>query len=351
MKYLSSLRTGLASSLASLMSLASSLASSRVVRVGAGTLLGGVFFYLALRHADYREVGATLARAKVWYVGLALVSVAINTVAKAARWKTLIGSAGQALPFSRVLGMHLVGQMLNKFLPARVGDLTRAYVVGGMGPGRTFALGTVVLEKLLDMLAYVLLFFLLVILLPLPSWVSDSVYVLSLVTFLSFFGVVFLLLQREWFLRLLDRVVGWLPTRLYAPAKTRVQAGLLSLDILRHRADRFKLVGWTALIWGTAIANNYLTFLALPMALERPLLASLLILVALQVGISLPTAPGTIGVFQYICVVALGLLGVDESLAFSYGVVLHAIVMLPTTLLGVGFFWVWGMPGKPGQER
>ncbi|NJN67851.1 MAG: flippase-like domain-containing protein [Chloroflexaceae bacterium] len=334
------------------LSTLAALTSSRWVRIGAGTFLGGVFLYLSLRHVDYREVGATLAQADGRYVGLALVSVAINTLAKAVRWKTLIGVAGAALPFSRLLGLHLVGQMLNKFLPARFGDLTRAYVVGGlMVPGRTFALGTVVLEKLLDMLAYVLLFFLLIILLPLPAWVSDSVYVLSLVTFLSLAGVVLLLLQRDWFLRWLDRAIGWLPVQISAPARDRVQSGLMSLEILRHRADRFKLVGWTVLIWGTALANNYLVLLALPMSLERPLVASLLILVTLQVGISLPTAPGTIGVFQYICVVALGLLGVGPALAFSYGVLLHAVVMLPTTLVGVGFLWAWGMPGKQAARE
>ena len=44
----------------------------------------------------------------------------------------------------------LAGQMLNTVFPARLGDLTRAYVLGGKGPGRSFVLGTVVLEKILD---------------------------------------------------------------------------------------------------------------------------------------------------------------------------------------------------------
>lgn len=327
------------------------VAASRPVRVGAGIVLSGVFLYLALRNVDFRGVWETLAGANLLFVGLTLTSVAINTIAKGVRWQTLLGVGGRAIPFPTILSLHLVGQMLNKIVPARAGDVTRAYVVGGMGPGRVFALGTVVLEKLLDMISYLLLFFLLVILIPLPTWVSDSLFALSAITLVALVFTIVLLYRRDWFLKIVGAITTWLPSHIQEAIQSRAQSGLSSLDVLQRREDRFRLIGWSAFIWFTAVLNNVLTFPALGIALDRPLVAGLLILVALQVGISLPAVPGNIGIFQYICVLVLGLFGVGETVAFSYGVLLHAIVMLPTTLIGVVLFWKMGVGVRQPEEE
>jgi uncharacterized membrane protein YbhN (UPF0104 family) len=105
-----------------------------------------------------------------------------------------------------------------------------------------------------------------------------------------------------------------------------------------------RLVLWTTSIWGLAILNNHFTLLAL--GIHLPITASMLILVGLQAGISLPAIPGTIGLFEYICVLALSLFGIDQSLALSYGILLHAIVLVPSTIAGMISFWVLGLSGQ-----
>ena len=124
----------------------------------------------------------------------------------------------------------------------------------------------------------------------------------------------------------------------------RIESGLASLEIIRRRDDLLRLIFWTALIWGLAITTNYFTLLALDIHL--PLTASMLILFGLQAGISLPAIPGTIGLFEYICVLALSVFGVDQALALSFGLLLHAIVLVPTTLAGMVSFWILGLSGQ-----
>jgi hypothetical protein len=94
------------------------------------------------------------------------------------------------------------------------------------------------------------------------------------------------------------------------------------------------------LIWGTAIWTNVLTFRALDLRL--PWTAAGLLLAVLQAGISVPSVPGRIGVFQYLCILTLGLFGVSEAAGLSYGILLQAIVFLPTTLLSVAGLWLFG---------
>lgn len=318
--------------------------SSAPFRIGLGLLVSGICLYLALTNLDYRDIGAALGQASPLYAGLALASVAVNTVSKAVRWKLLHGPTGQHIGLGRYLAVLLVGQMLNTLIPARVGDLSRAYVIGGQGPGRVFVFGTIVIEKFLDTLAYLLLFFVLLLLLPLPDWVGLSAGRLLLLGGGSV-GLVLLLLQRRRVVGLVRRATGWLPEYIRVRVARVVQSGLDSLDVLRQRSDLVRLALLSALVWATAVLNNYLVLLAFD--IDVPWIAALLVLVVLQAGISLPSIPGKFGVFEYSCILALGFFGVDQALALSYGIVLHAIVLVPTTLIGLVCFWLMGIGAAP----
>lgn len=312
------------------------LYSSFFIRIGFAIAISLLSLYLALRNISLQEVGESLKQANYWYVALALVSVGINILAKTSRWMVLMKPRGQHLNYYHVLKSLLIGQSLNNLYPGRVGDLSRMYVIGGRGAGRTFVLGTIGVEKVIEMFSYAVLFMILLLLIPLPDWVSGSGYTFAIIAVVVTIGVMLITYQRGLIMRILERVSGRFPERLQKYSIPRLRAGIDSLEVLQSNRDLLKLGLWSALVWGTAILNNHLTLLALNINL--PLTASLLILIALQAGISIPSVPGRFGIFEYICVLALGIYGIDQATAFSYGILLHAIVMLPTTLLGLVFF-------------
>jgi uncharacterized membrane protein YbhN (UPF0104 family) len=209
-----------------------------------------------------------------------------------------------------------------------------------MGPGRPYILGTVAIEKVMDMISYALLFLMLVLLLPLPLWVSESGYSFTIVAGLVTLGMVFLAYNPLRFALTLERLTSWLPARLREPFLNRIKAGLESLNIIRRRTDLLKLALLSVVIWGTAIWTNALTFRALNLNLTWT--AAGLLLIVLQAGISVPSVPGRIGLFQYLCILTLGLFGVSQSESLSYGILLQAIVFLPTTLLSMAGLWLFG---------
>jgi len=86
---------------------------------------------------------------------------------------------------------------------------------------------------------------------------------------------------------------------------------------------------------------NYLTMRALH--LQLPWTASLLVLVILQVGIAVPSVPGRLGIYEYMCILALSAYKVDRATALTYGILLHSLVMLPTLLFGMLFFAMMGL--------
>ncbi len=138
-----------------------------------------------------------------------------------------------------------------------------------------------------------------------------------------------------WLLRWVDRLFGWLPQRIGSYLQARFQSALESLEILKNRPGLVKLVFWSAVVWGTAILNNYLVLLALEIAL--PWTASLLILMVLQAGISLPSAPGRFGIFEYSCILALAVYGVAQASALSYGHYFARHCFLPGHLIWPAF--------------
>jgi uncharacterized protein (TIRG00374 family) len=304
-----------------------------------GLSLGALI--LALRRVSWDEMRVAFALADWRWVLLALVCIAVNTALKALRWQYFCGQPGRPIPFGRYLGLLLAGQSLNWLYPVRLGDVLRAQGIGERGPGMTFALGTLVAEKTFDSFAYALLLLGLLATISLPEWLRVSVAGLIGLTLFLGAGVGVLAFTGQRVVPWLERWIIWLPQRIYRWLLQRIRSALDSLTILQSRRAFLVLILLTTLIWLTALLNNWLVFRALH--LNLPWLAAPLLLAALQAGITLPSAPGSMGIFEYTCVLVLGLWQVSGSVAFGYGVLLHTLVMLPTMLLGLVYLWRWGL--------
>ena len=322
------------------------------IRWLSGIVISLIAIYLTTVGLDYRSVWANLVQANLALLVLALVSISVNNIAKAVRWKILMSERGAAVSMLQALRLHLIGQMLNSVLPARAGDLSRAYMTGDLGVARTFVLGTVAVEKIIDMLCYVLIFALLLLLMPLPAWVSQPAYLLVVFTALAVGAIIVVLLYRRGGGDLSAQVVAWLPAHLRERVGTMLTDGLESIHVLTDSHKLLRVALWSVLIWLTAALTNYGVLAALGIVTSP--VAALFSLFVLVAGINLPSAPGNIGVFEYLCVLALAVFGVERTAALSFGVLLHVLVLLPPALGGLAAVWLGGQrgtsdKGTPGE--
>lgn len=256
----------------------SRLFSSNKIRLSLGIIISLGALYLAIRGVDIRFVWQTILNARFKFVLLAVICIALTTLAKTFRWKLLVGPKGKYIPTINYMMILLAGQLLNAVFPARLGDLSRAYELGGKGPGRTFVLGTIVLEKILDSIAYIILFGSIIFLIPLPDWVGGSIFALILVTFIIVLGILLVVFSPTPFIKFLNRLLNRLPEHWRSWLSPRIESGLTSLEIIRRRDDLVRLVIWTTMIWILAIITNHFVLLALDIYL--PIAASMLILFA-----------------------------------------------------------------------
>lgn len=304
------------------------------------------------QNVDYAGVWQALLLADLWWVVGAVGCMLLTVVGKAVRWQVLMGGRHaqdkdgqepqQGVRLFYVLQVLLVGLMLNTLFPLRAGDVTRAYIMGGEGRGRSFTMGTVVLEKVLDLIMLSMMFFLLLLQVSLPAWVNRQGYSVVIGASVIFIGVLILLLIRQ---RTSQSVIPSVLIRYVQQNRALSQIwsrwigifnnGLSSLDVLHQREDLLRLGVWSLFIWVISFLTNVFVIWALQ--LDVPLVAGLLVLVVLQLGLPLASVPGKIGVFEYLCVLSLSVFGVDETSALSFGILLHVVVLIPS-LLGLFSF-------------
>ena len=73
------------------------------------------------------------------------------------------------------------------------------------------------------------------------------------------------------------------------------------------------------------------------LGLHLPFVAAWAVLAFVGLGVSIPSAPGYVGVFHAAAALALGLFGVSQAASVGYALLFHAAQIVPITLIG----WVY----------
>jgi len=317
-------------------------ANIRGLQVALGTGVSLIFLWLAFRDVPLSQVMAAFSQADYRFVGLALALVLVSPLVRAARWRLLYHPDQKGLSYLRLAEVLLISQMLNIVVPARLGEVARIYFMGKT-QSRARTLGTIAVEKWLDILMLLLLALLVPIFVSLPPWFRDSRLSLAVLA-TAFLGVALTLsYSRDWLFALVERVSRFLPENWRARIHRATGLALGSLEVLRSPWVGLKLQGWSLVIWTLSILVNYTIFLALDLSL--PFAAALFLVIVLEVGVAVPSAPGKLGVFHYLCTLALGVFGVDKTVALGYAVLLYFVVFAPPALLGALFLW-WESMGR-----
>ncbi len=310
----------------------------RSARFWISLLISALFLWLALRGQHLAETMRTLREADYGYLLPALVLYFVGVWVRAGRWKVLLSpmgsySAGSLFP------VVVIGYMANDVLPARMGEVVRVYVLAEReGLPRSSALGTVVVERLLDAVTMLLLLAVAALLVPLSGTVERIAIIAAGLVLVAVWPLVFLVLWPDQLARLVAPFAARLPQGL-AGRLSGVAAGFLAgLRVVRSRRVlglglALSVVAWlfeAGMYWALAVGFG------LPVGGAVVLLT----LAVTNLATLVPSAPGYIGPFEAgALAVLVGLAGVSQELATAYVLALHAALVIPVTLLG---FVYWG---------
>ena len=309
----------------------------RSVGIVLGIVISLVCLVLVLRGINLAEVGAVLRQADGRLVVLALIIALVNYAALAMRWGLLFYPHHQP-DFIHLFGAQVVAQLVNMTLPGRLSPLARVgWLSGHTGIPKAFALSTIVMEKILDGVVYLVILLAVLTSVVLPAWVRNAGVATGVVSTMLMAAVLGAVIAKAQLTHVIWQVADWVPAFHRLRVSAAAQSALDSLDVWRHPTQALRLVAWSGIVWGSTVLLNYFALRALH--LSAPFMAAVVVLVFVQVGLRIPSSPGSIGVFHYLCILALALFGVDRDAALGYAIVLHLLNFLPQSLLGIGFIW------------
>jgi uncharacterized protein (TIRG00374 family) len=301
--------------------------------------LGGVVSLALVMWAvwslDWQQVWRALAGVRPGWIGMAIVTVLLTVAARMVRWRGLL--LPQRFSGTALATALLAGQVVNYVIPARLGDVARAVVLGlESGASKARVLGTVALEKLWDVAALLGLVAALSAGLTLPGWLVLPARLLAVSSAAGLVLLLAVLLSRN---RLPCAIRhGSLTIGHASLAVGRWLSALLDglEGIVRTQALFWGLLG-SLVVWGLGAATNYCVLRAFD--LPSRVAPTLLLLAALQAGVAVPSLPGSVGVFEGICVAVLAWFGVGQEEALAAGLTLHAAVFVPPLVLGGALMW------------
>ena len=231
--------------------------------------------------------------------------------------------------YLRVLGYTFVGYLANNVLPARLGELVRSHALGeGEGLSRTTVLGTVVVERIVDTVIVVGLAALAVLTLGVGGVISTAVvlgagFVGVLVVILGLSVVSHRLPGAERASAIVERV----PRLLDLARRLRDGLSVVSRPRTVVAAVGFSILAWTFSILTFILGGRALGIEITPM--QGALMSS-----GVALATIVPSGPGYLGTFELTAVGIASQFGIDRDSAFAMALLVHAMILLVTSVGG-----------------
>jgi len=177
------------------------------------------------------------------------------------------------------------------------------------------------------------------------AWVKAFTYLGAII----YLGAVVFLVAAKQKTGLIIRIIQWILRPF--PGWQKRAAGLISsfasgLTALGDWRLFLAVTAYSLLVWLASAAFYWVVMFGFQSAGEANLgwqvgpFGGVFVLVAIALGIMIPSGPGFVGTFELACIMALVGLGVDKSTAESYAIVVHASQFIPISLVGIVYLYV-----------
>ncbi len=311
-------------------------------RVWLGLAGTGLFLALFFWQTDLTEFGRAMRDADYRWAVPAVALWFLAAWARSLRWGLLLRPLGR-LSAVALYPVLVIGYMANNLLPARLGEVVRAYILGERHAlSKAAVLGTIIAERVADGLTLVAL----MALGGLFAGIGGAVGALALAG-AGAFAVAFMLL------------VGAMLRRREATAAVRALLQPLplgwrerlmglwgsfldGLEALRSPWALVGVVGTGAVAWALEAAMYYLV--GRGFGVEEGFATFLVLAGAANLAIALPSTAGGVGPFEWASQQVMVAAEVPKGVASAYAVALHGLLLLPVIAAGLLFLWLMPVP-------
>lgn len=310
-----------------------------------GIALSILLLWFTLRGEDFREIWRVLSSSSIpLWIACTITATAIFPM-RARRWQALLAPSAGRLPLGPLWRATAIGMMVNNVVPARAGELARAFALTRERPEVRFsgAFASLAVDRLFD---GVVVLAMMVLATFDPRFPADGTIfgasawsiaaTMSLALGAVFVALALLAYAPAWCFGVSDRLVGAIAPKLAPKVRGLLEGFAAGVGVLRQPKLALEVLWWAVLLWATNAFAFYLGFLAL--GIEAPLSAAFFVQGLIAIGVAIPSSPGFFGPFELAGKAGLALYAVSDASAVSWAIGFHLLSFVPITVIGAWYF-------------
>lgn len=324
-----------------------------VIRISLIFLLTVIFLFFFFRSVEWKEVLGYLTDVDLKLFILVIILVPFHLVTRAFRWKYLLKHEKEDVGFYNRLAGNAIGFTVTFIFPGRLGELVKPlYLAQKEKMSKGFVLGTIVVERTFDIFTMCFLLGLFLVSKPLYSSffqvdadAYSNLYLWGIIGLAVAFFILIVALSFYFFREKTLSVIGFF----LKPVSKRISEKILEtfhefiqgLRFFHSIGNFFMYVLWSFIVWLGIIFYYWIFFFAYNISVPFFLLFPYTFLT--MVGASIPT-PGMVGGYHYFSKIGLtSLFHIDVNQAVGMTIVIHAVQVVMTCLVGYAILWKEGI--------
>jgi len=316
--------------------------------------IGGFFLWLLCRNTDWKTVYFAIQKSNTAWLLLAQIFAWSSYWARAQRWSYVVRASHPA-SFRHLFSATQIGYLFNFTIPARMGEVIRAYVLAELEKiplPQTIAM--VALDRVSDIFGMLIILFVAVLSFPITQDITfkpdvfnttDSIVVsasllqtvsaiLTLLLFIISGLLVLLYFKKNQVFHLIDRLISPLSQVLSKRLHNLFLNFAEGMHVFQSHIGMLKSAGFSLITWGadllsvTAILNAF--------SINYPWYTSFLMLSMISAFIAFPILPGVVGQYHLPVIACLLMIipDINTDLTKAVAIVSHALTLIPIAVLG-----------------
>lgn len=298
-----------------------------------GILLSIAFLLWILHSFDLTGVANALQSANYLFLLPAAMVLVLDYIFRSYRWGILFDDR-RKVGRSSLFIAYMIGFLANNILPARSGDLVRAYILGQREEiSKTTTFATILVERVADLLVTLFLIPVTLIFFPVSEWLTTTAIVIAVVGFTGS-AILFLIGRRgRDFVNRIPVHFLSLPIGFRKLFKKLADNFIIGVSGMHTKRKYLAFICYTAMIWILEVCLVWL--MAKLFSLPLTFGGALFVLLSIALGMAIPASPGSLGTYEFFATNALILLGVSGGNTLGFALLMHVTTYLGGSFIGV----------------
>lgn len=304
--------------------------------------IGFIWWFMSkLTSEEINQLLSSFSNANYYWVGVAILINILSSLIRAIRWQQLIRPMGYNPKLTPTFLSVMCGYLANLAVP-RLGEIVRCGLLRKKEkiPFEK-AIGTVIIERAVDMILFILIFF--IALLLEFNYIKDYIYnnfshIFNFSQFkyyalFAFIGIILIACILYFFRKRIKQ------TKLYIKIKDLILGLLEGIKSILKLKNPLLFIFNSLLIWFLWIFGTYIIFLCLPQTLHLSFKIAVITTVLGALGPMV--TPGGIGIFPAIIAETLFIYGIVKPIGYAAGWILWIVSQLSSVVVGLfgfGYF-------------